>query len=273
MKNNKVSFFYIASSVLLFVTLLAGGLYGVYVSIGLKFMRSNIENIAGDVAGSISNVSYGGTVNFSPNMTGVIILSIILVVLSVFDFIALMKQIVFFKQFKIVKESCLEKKIESKVKSKSSVIIFVCLIDILSIVAGVVGFFVNVRNVNGGSGVSWVLYLIDALVTIFALISLVLLFVKIKQIKKFKKEQFKNEQYSGHVKKEIVEKDKILDINDFNVDKFEYILLKIKHLKSSRIITDEEYKIIREKLIGIVKKVQEKITTEKIEENKNKACD
>ena len=132
MKNNKLSFFYITTSVLLFATLFAGGIYGIYVSVGLNFMRSNMSNISGGVVGDVSNVSYGGAINFSPSMTGVIVLSIVLVVLSLFDFVALIKQIVFFRQFKVVKDSCLEKKIASKVKSKSSVLIFVCIIpDIL----------------------------------------------------------------------------------------------------------------------------------------------
>ena len=273
MKNNRISFFYMATSILLFVVLFAGGVYGVYVSIGLKFMRSNIENIAGNVAGNVtenaSNVSYGGMVNFSPNMTGVIVLSALLVLLSVFDFIALIKQVVFFKQFKVIRESSLEKKIESKVKSKSSVIVFAFLIDILSILAGVVGLFINMRATVAG-GVTWVLYLIDILVVLLALVSLILLIIKIKQVKRFKESQKNLKEQDDYLIKERVEtKSNFESINSFNIDKLEYILLKIKHLKSSRIITDDEYKIIRERLIGADREIRQK----EIIENKNKACD
>ena len=51
MKNsNKISFFYIVSSLLLFVVLVGGGIYGVYVSIGNSFLNSgnNFTNLEVD---------------------------------------------------------------------------------------------------------------------------------------------------------------------------------------------------------------------------------
>lgn len=270
MKNNKLSFFYITTSVLLFLTLFAGGVYGVYVSVGLNFMRSNISNISGGVVGDASNVSYGGAINFSPSMTGVIVLSIVLVILSIFDFVGLIKQIIFFRQFKVVKNSCLEKKIESKVKSKSSVLIFVCIIDVLSILAGVVGFFINLRSMSGG-GVSWVLYLVDILVSLLALLSLILLLVKVKQIKKLKKENGSKDNRQQKCENEKVKK--VIAFDDFDIDEIEYVLLKLKHLKSSKIITDEEYKLIRQQMIGVDGRKVECVKEEMILENKNKACD
>ena len=270
MKNNKLSFFYITTSVLLFATLFAGGIYGIYVSVGLNFMRSNMSNISGGVVGDVSNVSYGGAINFSPSMTGVIVLSIVLVVLSLFDFVALIKQIVFFRQFKVVKDSCLEKKIASKVKSKSSVLIFVCIIDLLSIFAGVVGFFINLRSVSAG-GVSWVLYLVDILVSLLALLSLILLLIKVKQIKKLKKETTFKEDDKMKCEKEKVKR--VVGFEDFDIDEIEYILLKLKHLKSSKIITDEEYKLIRQRMIGVDGYKVECVKEEMVLENKNKACD
>ena len=97
-KSNKLTIFYVLSSVTLFLVLLVGGIYGVYVSVGLNFVRGTVtDEVAG---GGVSNVSFGGNVNYAPSMAGVIFLSIILVIISVFDFITLLKQIVFFKQFK-----------------------------------------------------------------------------------------------------------------------------------------------------------------------------
>ena len=265
MKNNKVSFFYITTSVLLFLTLLIGGAYGVYLSIGLSFVRSNASNVAGDVAGNVanvSNVSYGGSVNFSPSMTGVIVLSIGLIVLALFDFVALIKQIVFFKQFKVIDNACITKKIESKTKSKSSIIVFVFILDVLSVIAGIVGVFINIRSMAGGN-ISWILYFIDGLISLLALASIVLLIIKLKKIKKHNKET-KSQCEVEQVKKKEYE---IKDCN-FDIDKIEYALLKIKHLKASRVISDEEYKIFRDKIMGCCKPVKEMVELESVHQNK-----
>ena len=78
-KSNKLTVFYVISSVSLFLVLLLGGIYGVYVSVGLNFVRSN--SVPNEIAGGnngLANVSFGGSVNYSPSMVGVIFLSIIL---------------------------------------------------------------------------------------------------------------------------------------------------------------------------------------------------
>ena len=85
-KSNKISVFYFLSSVLLLLFLVFGGVYGIYVSVGLNFIKGNALNVA-DRVGTASNVSFGGSVNFESSMIGVIILSITLVVLAVFDII------------------------------------------------------------------------------------------------------------------------------------------------------------------------------------------
>ena len=90
-KSNKTTIFYIISSLLLFTSLIGGGIYGVYISMGLSFVRNGISNISGD--NIARNVSFGGSVNFSYSMIGVIILSILLIVISIFDFILLIKQV------------------------------------------------------------------------------------------------------------------------------------------------------------------------------------
>ena len=114
--SNKLTISYVIISLLLFLTLMAGGVYGVYVSVGLNFVRSSVGNASFGDVGGVSNVSYGGTVNFSPSMTGIIVLSVGLIVLAVLDLIAMIKQIIFFRQFKFVRESKIEAGIERKIK-------------------------------------------------------------------------------------------------------------------------------------------------------------
>ena len=146
-KSNKLTLFYVISSISLFLVLLLGGIYGVYVSVGLNFVRLN--SMPNEIVGGnngLSNVSFGGSVNYSPSMVGVIFLSIILIVIAVFDFITLIKQVIFFKQFKAVKNSNLTRKIESKTPSKGSVIFWTFFVDILSLIAGVVGLFINNKS-------------------------------------------------------------------------------------------------------------------------------
>ena len=245
MGKNKVTIFYITSSVLLFFLLIGGGCYGIYISVGLSFVRNGVSNIVDGVA---QNVSFGGTVNFSYSMMSVIILSIGLIILSIFDFILLIKQIVFFKQFRIIKDSNLEKGIENKVKNKSSIVFFAIVIDLISFAVGIIGIVINMQTFPN-KNVSIPLFVIDGLVSLFAVISIVLLTIKLKSIKKNKKRQTETQ-------KEKVQNDNKNKENNANfiektpdIDKIEYQLLKLKYLKSSKIINLDEYDKIRKAII------------------------
>ena len=247
-KSNKLSLFYIISSLSLLFVLIIGGVYGIYVSVGLTFVRENASNVTGVPVGGVSNVSFGGTVNFEYSMTGVIILSMVLVVLAIFDFVSLIRQIVLFKQFKIVRKSVIEKGVEQKVKSKGSVVFFAILIDLLSIVVGVVGIFINPKSF-AGNRYAWIFYLIDIVIVLLALTSIVLLIMKLKSLKKSLSEI---ETERRETLKQTSEKDvksKSLKLND-DIDEFEYKLLKLKHMKNSKVISPEEYKSLREKLLN-----------------------
>lgn len=247
-KSNKVSVFYIISAISLLFVLIGGGIYGIYVSVGLNFTRTMVSNLTDAPAGA-NNVSYGGTVNYSTNMTGVIILSIALIVLAVLDFICLVKQITFFKQFKAIRESNIEKKIEKKVKSKGSVIFFAVVIDLLSIAAGIAGIFVNINSLVN-SNVTWMLYAVDAMVSVFALVSLVLLIVKLKNRSK-DGEGHGSAKYSlGSQTTSKNNDDGIEKSFKLNIDDMEYKLLKLKNLKASKMISAEEYQMLHDKLIG-----------------------
>ena len=260
MKTNKVSVFYVLTSISLFLLLIFGGVYGVYVSVGLNFVKSSVSNIA-NVTRS-NNVSYGGSVNFESSMSGVILLSIILIVLAVIDIVLLIRQVVFFKQYKFIKDSSIEHKIEKKIKSKKLLIFFVCLFNIITFAVGIAGIFVNVRAFVGNN-ISWVLYLVDGLVSIFSLISIVLLFKKLAQLKKIKKD-YKNHNNSFDADKKIIQESKgeieykqsnqnfENKFHNFNIDDFEYNLLKLKMLKSSKILTAEEYQKLRLKIFEML---------------------
>ena len=233
-KSNKITFFYISSILLLFLSLLGGGIYGLYISIGLSYMRTSVSNIT-DTTGGLSEVGYN---NFSTgaSMTGVIVLSAILILLSIVDFICLIRQIVFFKQFKVVRESGIEKQIEKKVKSKKSVIAFAIIIDLLSFTAGIFGFIFNSRSLVNGNLI-WVLYVIDALVSIFAVMSFVFLIVKLRHVKKLHSENFISSRQKDN--------DKTMDYSNININQLENDLIKLKHLRSSKMITKDEFEDMR----------------------------
>ena len=96
-KSNKISVLYILSSIALFLILAGGGAYGVYVSLGLNYMSSTFSNVAGGLNGAAENVGFvEDGVRVGSSMTGIIVLSVVLIVLAVFDFVSMIKQIVFF---------------------------------------------------------------------------------------------------------------------------------------------------------------------------------
>ena len=275
MKSSKVSVFYVMTSLALLVALIFGGVYGIYVSVGPTFAKSSVSNLT-NISRS-AEVSYGGSVNFQSSMTGVILLSIVLIVLAIVDLVLLIRQIVFFKQFKYVKNSGFEQKIEKKVKSKGVLIFFVCLFNVLTFCVGIAGIFVNARAFVGNN-VSWVLYVVDSLVSIFALISFVLLLKKLGQLKKKKKQYEGNSQIeqtnqtqieidkSKDVKDELGDKENINNkFENLSINELEYKLLKLRLLKSSKIITADEYHALRKQILKIDESKPE--TSENVEKN------
>ncbi len=263
-KSNKLTLFYVLCSVLLFVALFGGGLYGIYLSVGINFMRTNVAQPA-DVEAGVSNVSYAATANFQPSMTGIIILSVVLVLISIAYFVSLIKQIIFFKQFKIIRESGIEKFIEGKVKSKGSVVVFAFIINVLAFFAGVAGIFVNIKSFMDG-GLSWLLYVIDGLVVILSIASIVLLIKKLQERKKMK-EEFEKQSSSERVVRsrvKISEAQLLGEDAKNEIDSIEYILLKLKSLRDGKIISDEEHEHLRQKLTGLGKKKKVKAKKEEI---------
>ena len=262
-KSNKATVVYVISSVLLFLVLFAGGIYGIYLSIGINFMRSNVSNVTDAVDGDgVANVSYGATANFQPSMIGIIILSAVLVLISVCYFISLIKQLVFFKQFKLIRESKLEHMIEKKIKSKSSVLFFAFLLNILSFIVGATGIFVNIKTFVSGA-MSWILYLIDGLVVVLSIISIISLIKKLRMLK-----HFENNRDDAYDEKGKNTKEKNFDSYNFNdknrneymsvgkgekmkvIDELEYVLFKLKSMKDNKVISNDEYEYMRARLMG-----------------------
>lgn len=258
-KSNKISLFYILSSIALFLSLLVGGIYGVYVSIGLNFAKSSVPNIA-EGGNGIANVSFAGTVNYTPSMTGIIFLSLILVGLAIVDLIILFRQIVFFKQFKIIKSSAITEKIEEKTKSKGLVIFWTFFIDILCIVAGIAGVFINNRSFAGKSNFSWVFYAVDIAVAVLALLSMILLIVKLRMRKKmYDQEECRPKPRKNKIESE---QDEIFDSGDIN--QLEYKLLKLESMKKSGLISQEEYNKIRKRIINVKQNIIKKKSDESV---------
>lgn len=251
-KSNKLSFFYVLVTLGLFFVLVGGGIYGIYISVGLNFAKSSVPNIAG--SGEASNVALAGTVNYTPSMTGIIILSVVLVLISVFDFVTMIKQVVFFKQYKIIKNSKLEKKIEKKTKSKSSVIFWAFFIDIISFIAGIAGLFVNNRSFAGRSNYSWVFYTVDILVSVLALLSIILLIAKLKSRSKNdaktpkKQREASREDFEGEAGRQ----SQVIEAKDIN--QMEYNLIKLESMRRSKLVSQEEYNKLRKKIVAIRKK-------------------
>lgn len=247
-KSNKLSALYVVSSLLLFLVLIGGGVYGVYVSVGLNFVGTNMSNITNAGNSNVSNVSLSeNVVTGSSSMTGIIILSVALIVLAIFDLVSMIKQLVFFKQFNVIKNSSFEQVVERKVKSKKSVIVFAFIIDILSFCVGLAGLFLNAKSYVANN-ISWVLYLIDGAVCVFAVFSFVLLIVKLRKVKKQNNEMMIQKNNAIQNEEKVYENINGLKIE--NIDRLEYFLLKLKHLKTSRVITTEEYDKIRKSVLG-----------------------
>ena len=252
-KSNKLTVFYVLSSVSLFLVLLLGGIYGVYVSVGLNFVRSN--SVPNDMAGGnngLANVSFGGSVNYSPSMVGVIFLSIILIVIAVFDFITLIKQVIFFKQFKAVNDSKITKKIESKIPSKGSVIFWTFVVDILSLIAGIAGLFINNRSFAYGNEMSWLFYLVDGLVSVLSLVSIILLIAKLKN-KATEKTAFKKATHKNGVSSSENKPKKKKKVDSNEIAQMEYNLMKLESMKKGKIVTDFEYKKLRKQILSFEK--------------------
>lgn len=256
-KSNKVSVFYVLASIGLLLVLLGGGAYGLYVSVGLNFAKSSVPNIS-EGGNGVANVSLAGTVNYTPSMTGIILLSIFLIALSVIDFIILIKQIVFFKQFKVIRTSKLEKKIEEKTKSKGAVIFWTFVIDILCFATGIVGLFINARSFAGKSNFSWVFYAVDIAVSVFALLSIILLIIKLKNRKKIR-EEYHKQQNSLELKKREIKPVEARDINQM-----EYNLVKLEAMKKGKLLSEEEYKKLRKKILNL-KRINLELEEERIE--------
>lgn len=265
-KSNKTSFLYILSSVSLLIALVFGGCYGIYMSVGLSFVRQGVANMTN---GGATNVSFGGNVNFQTSMIGVIILSVALIVIAIIDFISLIKQIVFFKQFGVIKDSNIVKNIEKKTKGKGKIVFFAILIDIISFIAGILGIFINMRTFASGNMI-WIIYVVDGLISVLSVLSIVLLIVKLKKLKNDKKDissskkndTKSNKKYNQNENNEL-EQDNYKKY-DFNLNDIEYKLLKLKQLKNARILTKEEYDGLRKKVID-----RENIFFEQ-DENENK---
>jgi hypothetical protein len=170
----------------------------------------------------------------------------------------------------LIRESGIEHFVERKIKSKSSVIFFACLINVVSFLAGVAGIFVNLNSFIDG-GLSWILYVVDGLVAVLAVVSFVLLIKKVQMNKKNKE----NNESMGSQHKSDKNRLTILGINanehkegyeedkNLKIDSVEYILLKLKSMKESKIISSDEYDYLREKMVGIPK--QKKIKKSKVQ--------
>lgn len=248
-KSNKISVCYIICSLsLLFALIFCGG-YGIYISVGLSFMRSTVSNVAGS-SGEVKTVSYGSVASFESSMTGVIILSIAILLLAVFDIVSLIKQISLFKQFKIAET--LDDKLGGKKKSKRGLVIgFAVLVDLLSIVLGISGIFINIRSFSS-TNITWVLYAVDALISLLALVSLVLLLVKVSIKKKQSSSPLKvNTQQSIKGTEQPVKNVNISTTNNLDIDEVEYILIKLKNLKTMKMITPYEYYQMRSKFLNV----------------------
>lgn len=245
-KSNKTTVFYVFVSIALFLALAGGGVYGLYLSIGMNFMGSTGSfggtNANYSSVGRTSNVSYQNTLadNMNGSSISIIILSVVLIVIAICDFVSMIKQVTFFKQYQFVKDSAVVKGIEKKTKSKTAVIVFAFIIDIFSIVASVFGLFFAFRYF-AGNGFSWVFYLINGLIAILAIISIILLIVKIKQRNKLK-------QYVKSSKAKFGD-DELLSEKPLSINKLEYDLLKLKHLKNCRVIQADEYEMLRKRIL------------------------
>ena len=97
--------------------------------------------------------------------------------------------------------------------------------------------------------------IIDIFIVVFSIMSFVLLIMKLKKTKKQNEEN-----------KEVFCQKNNQTKNIFDIDKIEYNLLKLKYLKTSKMITSEEYDSLRKKLFNEGDSLKSKI--HKVEKEK-----
>lgn len=226
-KSKKITIFYAISSLALFLILAGGGAYGLYLSVGVNYINSTGFS-------SVLPRTYARNQNITNTITGsgvgglgigTIILSCVLILLALLDVFALIKQIIYFK--KINSSNGLGRN-----KIKATPIIFAFVIDVLSLVVSVWGIVLGFQG-YAGNGFSWIFYLINGLIGLFAVISMVLLVMKLKQKSTKAENQFCE----------------LLGDKEFSIDRLEYELIKLKHLKSSKIISADECEMLRSAII------------------------
>ena len=79
---------------------------------------------------------------------------------------------------------------------------------------------------------------------------MVLLIVKLRSFKKSVNEIKKEREEKQKEKKDSDSKSqKSFKVTNYDIDEFEYKLLKLKHMKNTKVISQEEYKSLRDKLL------------------------
>ena len=147
----------------------------------------------------------------------------------------------------MVKNSSLEKGVEKKVKSKGVVIFFAVLVDLISVTLGIVGICLNGRSF-AGNNYAWIFYVVDIVIIILSVMSIVFLVMKLRALKP-EKQNYVREL----VKNQNTEESKNLGSKSnktkYDIDEFEYKLLKLKNLKNSKVLTKDEYERIRSNIM------------------------
>ena len=125
---------------------------------------------------------------------------------------------------------------------------FAVIIDVASIAAGVFGVFLNMRSFVR-NGILWILYLIDGVIIFLAVLSFVLLIAKLKHVKHLKSSN--NDVFKNKHDKNVSNNQKCGETKQekLDIDDVEYKLIKLKIMKSAKLINEEEFKQLRQKII------------------------
>ena len=128
-------------------------------------------------------------------------------------------------------------------------------LDVVCIIVGILGLFINGRSFAGKSNFSWVFYAVDIAVALFALLSMILLIIKLKNRKK-DLEELKDKHSQIEKQKNIATKQKF---EPKEINQMEYNLIKLEAMKKGKLISQDEYKKLRKKILNL--KAKEEIST------------
>lgn len=182
--KKKITVFLIMCTLLLSLSLIGGGIYSLYISIGFRFLQRSA--IGGLNTSSLYTYSTSGLGTGSNTMFGMIIISLIMMGLGFGMIVIFFKQLPLYKQIKFIAKMPNVKYKDYSKQVKKSVITYSILAYIICIAFCIFAIISAFRS-GIASNYIWVVVIMFGIVLALSISSMVLMFVKLAQLSKIKK--------------------------------------------------------------------------------------